>query len=54
MSTEPTKDLSTKLDRVVELNAPPLDELLPVLRQGIQENFAETSVEIVECPGNSL
>ncbi|KAI6190680.1 Ester hydrolase C11orf54-like protein [Aphelenchoides bicaudatus] len=54
MSTCPTKDLSTKLDRVVELNAPPLEELLPVLSHGIQEHFAETSVEIVECPDLSL
>lgn len=50
MSTEPTKDLSTKLDRVVELNPPLLDEL-SFLQHGIQENFAEASVEIVECPG---
>lgn len=44
-------DLSGKLDRTVELNDPPLEELLPILRHGIRENFAETTVEIVECPG---
>lgn len=44
-------DLSDKLARVVSLNAPPLDELLPILLHGIGENFKETNVEIVECPG---
>jgi hypothetical protein len=44
-------DLSDKLGRVICLNAPPLDELLPILLHGIRENFKETNVEIVECPG---
>lgn len=56
MTTEPIEyvNVSNKLSQVRDLNAPPLDELLPILSHGIQKDFAETSVEIVECPGKLL
>ncbi|KAI6189222.1 Ester hydrolase C11orf54-like protein [Aphelenchoides besseyi] len=43
-------DFSKKLNRTVELNAPPLEELVPIIVDGLKEHFKESTVEIVKCP----
>lgn len=33
-----------------DLNGPKLEELVPVLQQGLKSYFAEVSVELTDCP----
>lgn len=47
-------DLSEKLDKVVDLIPPTLEELKKVIGKGLEKAFEESNVEIVECPGNLL
>ncbi|CAD5231474.1 unnamed protein product [Bursaphelenchus xylophilus] len=43
-------DLSAKLDKVLDLAPPSLDELKAVIENGLHDYFVESSVTITDCP----